>query len=177
MIRRPPRSTLFPYTTLFRSVVAQLHLADVLVEEHLDPLDEGLAPLRVALALQLGHQALLLLVAPPALERAAQRDVDRGIGVERVPGGVDIPQLRLLHPLILPGPVHQLEIDDEPDLLELLLGHDRGLIHELVFLVRDPADRLAPVTGFFEQAPRLVPVPLVVEVRAHRRVPGLLWEE
>src|SRR5256885_11380372 len=24
MIRRPPRSTLFPYTTLFRSVVAQL---------------------------------------------------------------------------------------------------------------------------------------------------------
>src|SRR2546422_6807809 len=31
MIRRPPRSTLFPYTTLFRSVVApgrRLHLAE-----------------------------------------------------------------------------------------------------------------------------------------------------
>src|SRR3989442_9890587 len=29
MIRRPPRSTLFPYTTLFRSaVVAQVHAAD-----------------------------------------------------------------------------------------------------------------------------------------------------
>src|SRR2546430_4274961 len=27
MIRRPPRSTLFPYTTLFRSVVARLHVA------------------------------------------------------------------------------------------------------------------------------------------------------
>src|SRR2546426_5815679 len=26
MIRRPPRSTLFPYTTLFRSPVARLHL-------------------------------------------------------------------------------------------------------------------------------------------------------
>src|SRR5256885_12609762 len=26
MIRRPPRSTLFPYTTLFRSHVARLHL-------------------------------------------------------------------------------------------------------------------------------------------------------
>src|SRR3712207_7110680 len=26
MIRRPPRSTLFPYTTLFRSVVKLLHL-------------------------------------------------------------------------------------------------------------------------------------------------------
>src|SRR2546425_8352618 len=25
MIRRPPRSTLFPYTTLFRSLVAHLH--------------------------------------------------------------------------------------------------------------------------------------------------------
>src|SRR2546430_10800461 len=26
MIRRPPRSTLFPYTTLFRSVTADLHV-------------------------------------------------------------------------------------------------------------------------------------------------------
>src|SRR5690242_21599155 len=26
MIRRPPRSTLFPYTTLFRSAAAQMHL-------------------------------------------------------------------------------------------------------------------------------------------------------
>src|SRR5256885_13755728 len=36
MIRRPPRSTLFPYTTLFRSVVQSLKLPDgnikVLVE-------------------------------------------------------------------------------------------------------------------------------------------------
>src|SRR5262245_62808847 len=27
MIRRPPRSTLFPYTTLFRSILASAHLA------------------------------------------------------------------------------------------------------------------------------------------------------
>src|SRR3712207_7698341 len=27
MIRRPPRSTLFPYTTLFRSIGAQVHVA------------------------------------------------------------------------------------------------------------------------------------------------------
>src|ERR1043166_1038080 len=27
MIRRPPRSTLFPYTTLFRSIVAAIHSA------------------------------------------------------------------------------------------------------------------------------------------------------
>src|SRR5256885_6599623 len=35
MIRRPPRSTLFPYTTLFRSVVAGDHDAAV-VQRHLD---------------------------------------------------------------------------------------------------------------------------------------------
>src|SRR4051812_49720090 len=40
MIRPPPRSTLFPYTTLFRSVVAQELLApEVVVVEH--PLPEG----------------------------------------------------------------------------------------------------------------------------------------
>src|SRR2546430_13020234 len=35
MIRRPPRSTLFPYTTLFRSRVAQL--AELFVDEGADP--------------------------------------------------------------------------------------------------------------------------------------------
>src|SRR5260221_1115368 len=30
MIRRPPRSTLFPYTTLFRSLLRQFHLDDVM---------------------------------------------------------------------------------------------------------------------------------------------------
>src|SRR3989454_11561969 len=35
MIRRPPRSTLFPYTTLFRSLLAELHdgaLAELLLD-------------------------------------------------------------------------------------------------------------------------------------------------
>src|SRR5256885_3384002 len=34
MIRRPPRSTLFPYTTLFRSLLVHLHEV-ALVDEHL----------------------------------------------------------------------------------------------------------------------------------------------
>src|SRR2546430_11086450 len=41
MIRRPPRSTLFPYTTLFRSELAREVLADrrrVLGEDHPDTL-------------------------------------------------------------------------------------------------------------------------------------------
>src|ERR1051326_2266298 len=39
MIRRPPRSTLFPYTTLFRS-----HLERLLLRRH-DPLERGIARL------------------------------------------------------------------------------------------------------------------------------------
>src|SRR5256886_4457942 len=49
MIRRPPRSTLFPYTTLFRSLRRDAHLLHLLRDFR--PLDEGLD----ALALR-GHQ-------------------------------------------------------------------------------------------------------------------------
>src|SRR2546425_2359242 len=34
MIRRPPRSTLFPYTTLFRSLTGICSYTQVLLEEH-----------------------------------------------------------------------------------------------------------------------------------------------
>src|SRR2546422_2900314 len=68
MIRRPPRSTLFPYTTLFRSIlagnVARLRAAQVGagIAEFLDAaeaargvrLGAGLAQLLVALAARLG---------------------------------------------------------------------------------------------------------------------------
>src|SRR2546422_5583850 len=38
MIRRPPRSTLFPYTTLFRSRRVEVHVADELARrEPVDP--------------------------------------------------------------------------------------------------------------------------------------------
>src|SRR3712207_7629542 len=43
MIRRPPRSTLFPYTTLFRSVGAP---ADRLLGEELERGERDLGPLR-----------------------------------------------------------------------------------------------------------------------------------
>src|SRR5256886_10538322 len=41
MIRRPPRSTLFPYTTLFRSIVLHGDAADeeLLIEENIDSAD------------------------------------------------------------------------------------------------------------------------------------------
>src|SRR3712207_8940991 len=55
MIRRPPRSTLFPYTTLFRSVLEQLplppraHPVRALGEDALLGLDRGRATRRALL--------------------------------------------------------------------------------------------------------------------------------
>src|SRR3712207_7418257 len=67
MIRRPPRSTLFPYTTLFRSGEARWlqRPADVVgVEVGEDDVGDVLG--RVACLLQVVHEALLTLelVAP-----------------------------------------------------------------------------------------------------------------
>src|ERR1022692_558266 len=50
MIRRPPRSTLFPYTTLFRSIFVRLVLIVHLVERDvygIEPCDGGEIVLRV----------------------------------------------------------------------------------------------------------------------------------
>src|SRR3712207_7771112 len=44
MIRRPPRSTLFPYTTLFRSPAAGLHDRRVVQRADLDGNRVGIAP-------------------------------------------------------------------------------------------------------------------------------------
>src|SRR2546422_10408809 len=49
MIRRPPRSTLFPYTTLFRSLPDHLPLLDVLAQVLLDASADDLAEARVVL--------------------------------------------------------------------------------------------------------------------------------
>src|SRR3712207_7878031 len=43
MIRRPPRSTLFPYTTLFRSVGLEVRADDVGEARRIDDLGHGLA--------------------------------------------------------------------------------------------------------------------------------------
>src|SRR2546422_9010975 len=63
MIRRPPRSTLFPYTTLFRSAitpVAGYALLELLVRKELDQLGEDGAP-SVHPALSLAPQQIPLL--------------------------------------------------------------------------------------------------------------------
>src|SRR2546427_9920355 len=43
MIRRPPRSTLFPYTTLFRSDLGRFEVADLADEDHVGVLAHDVA--------------------------------------------------------------------------------------------------------------------------------------
>src|SRR3712207_7216202 len=69
MIRRPPRSTLFPYTTLFRSAVGddlgqpvQLRVADLLLPEddrRLGPIAPRDIPHQIGQRLLSGHAVLL----------------------------------------------------------------------------------------------------------------------
>src|SRR5258707_13767167 len=85
MIRRPPRSTLFPYTTLFRSC-----LADVLVLVAAALLDEhGLVDARILKVPQMGAQLI----------RCADAVVGAGRG-QRMPGlfeiGPDVGTSRLV---------------------------------------------------------------------------------
>src|SRR3712207_8333082 len=70
MIRRPPRSTLFPYTTLFRSHALRLELLRARVGGLLEERDAGLAP-----------------EFPPEEERRvrADRELDAGDRLRRVP--------------------------------------------------------------------------------------------
>src|SRR2546422_3901158 len=99
MIRRPPRSTLFPYTTLFRS---HLHLADPGPTEGVELLERELvahlAERLALLVLGVGHvgreqrpQDFALL--RPALELAGDVDVLgrveqlQDVGVGAVPEG------------------------------------------------------------------------------------------
>src|SRR2546429_7783263 len=60
MIRRPPRSTLFPYTTLFRSAVRRpLHGDDLQrhdVRTLVQHLEEGMLPIRTRLAPEHGDR-------------------------------------------------------------------------------------------------------------------------
>src|SRR5256885_12086876 len=79
MIRRPPRSTLFPYTTLFRSARAGRVLADlVLLHQHrvlgLELLGGAVVGVAVIDADGDGHAVLTALGAPAAAQRADADD-------------------------------------------------------------------------------------------------------
>src|SRR5256886_12340485 len=108
MIRRPPRSTLFPYTTLFRSLVVRL---DQVRPELEGFLEEGLGIL-VHLALQVDEpeiemgveSRLLVVVEPDRLREVLDRLTEDALLQTDVPD-VDTGERvrRLLHQDLLKG--------------------------------------------------------------------------
>src|SRR3712207_8063633 len=75
MIRRPPRSTLFPYTTLFRSVIALYAVGAFVTAAILglaEAMDGWLAALIVALALS-AVAGILALTGKKQVDRKSTR--------------------------------------------------------------------------------------------------------
>src|SRR2546430_15588639 len=88
MIRRPPRSTLFPYTTLFRSAKAGVVLAQqftqrgaAIVLQAIGPASGTLRIVAVSTAADSRLQGLVLPPAAPAV-RAVTRSEERRVGEE-----------------------------------------------------------------------------------------------
>src|SRR3989454_7294340 len=96
MIRRPPRSTLFPYTTLFRSGVPSRMNVGQILETHLGwcarilgfdaktPVFQGAEEMEIGVLLRLAGlswaaEALRLEVGPPELGAGAVRDIARDL--------------------------------------------------------------------------------------------------
>src|SRR3712207_9486225 len=136
MLRRPPRSTLFPYTTLFRSLVLRRgHLRDDVVGVLGDHVERRhlLDELGGGLAGEEGGDAGLRLAGVAALRDGPQRrlePVEGGLGRARLLG-------RRRGGLLLRG-------DDELRLVDLLVD-DRellgGVLQELARLGSVPGRR------------------------------------
>src|SRR3712207_9523594 len=96
MIRRPPRSTLFPYTTLFRSLLALVALGFFQLDDVVPlPRVEGLPLPTLLLVGGLLAGALLALVARPLVglrarrrARRAEQGVYAAVGVGAQEGGL-----------------------------------------------------------------------------------------
>src|SRR3712207_6299235 len=107
MIRRPPRSTLFPYTTLFRSPLLPGH--DGVADMAVDGIRQDLRPALEAKA----DPAAELAVADPEIVRGQAwnlppiREADHGdvveIGEEALGVAAQLPQLLAAHLLVRVG--------------------------------------------------------------------------
>src|SRR2546430_11494830 len=81
MIRRPPRSTLFPYTTLFRSLVSELIVGLQIVRGDIERLQ-----FRVAAEIHGDRSGVLLGTLPPAQDERYRRSA-WGVALECFPDG------------------------------------------------------------------------------------------
>src|SRR2546422_9566377 len=84
MIRRPPRSTLFPYTTLFRSQVAVLVPTTILAEQHGRTFRERLAdyPARIEVLSRFRKPKEAKLAAERLERGELDRSEERRVGKE-----------------------------------------------------------------------------------------------
>src|SRR3989441_3422907 len=87
MIRRPPRSTLFPYTTLFRSADGKRNggPADLSLEHAAEDSGDGISRIPVAGARRAGNQDGLPGVIKSAFQAAAPAQINgpaRGIHMD-----------------------------------------------------------------------------------------------
>src|SRR3989475_6945428 len=113
MIRRPPRSTLFPYTTLFRSRVAQIHVAQ---------------PLRAAGAVVHAAHVDPAHAVTVGGERRERVDVARD---EDADAGIPLPLGEALQGFLRRGE-HHLDLGRHAHTVELLLplAGSHGVVHQ-----------------------------------------------
>src|SRR2546427_3088496 len=149
MIRRPPRSTLFPYTTLFRSLLREEPAPEALGVEHPEalailrteavephagappdpPLDVGLGPARVREGPRvLGAEdderlATEIDVVAPRRRRGAREREDERLGARRAVVVDVVGRLRAAHgDTALGRPEAALDVERRPWALRLVLG-------------------------------------------------------
>src|SRR2546425_12937239 len=118
MIRRPPRSTLFPYTTLFRSA----DRLQLLAQQHLTlPLAQLLLDLRLDLLLSVDDADLALHVHQHAPQSLLDReDLEQCLALGRL--HVEVARHEVGEPAVIS--------DSLQDLLHHVLGYP-GLLAEL----------------------------------------------
>src|SRR5262245_15904284 len=144
----------------------------LLVEQPRLLLPERRALLRIGLARQLGLDLGDVLVGRPARPARREKD-DVGRVVEGADaGGERVVLLRIVAALHQGGPVHNLKVDVEAEVLELLLRQQGEVVHPLVLLRRHEADRLLLVAGLLQELLDLRLVVLVPRQPRELRVPG-----
>src|SRR2546422_5763205 len=84
MIRRPPRSTLFPYTTLFRSVIANARFFEMVQhakeqwETAFDALSEGIGVVDEHGSIRRANRALAAMLGSPIDRKSTRLNSSHG---------------------------------------------------------------------------------------------------